>query len=113
MNNKIRFNVSSKSAKDQSILCSSLEKHLVSLEGVDIRGSEKSSISNFAQDFGSSLAIILGTPAALAIAKGIYVWLKMNQNATIDIEDEERKIKITGLDKNTSLKVIEEYFKSC
>jgi hypothetical protein len=37
------------------------------------------------QDFGASLAVILGTAAATAIAKGIATWLARNSGAKLEI----------------------------
>jgi hypothetical protein len=38
-----------------------------------------------AQDFGSSLSVILGTAAATAVAKGVAAWLARNSGAQIEI----------------------------
>jgi Effector Associated Constant Component 1 len=37
------------------------------------------------QDFGATLAVILGTAAATAVAKGIAAWLARNSGARIEI----------------------------
>jgi hypothetical protein len=37
------------------------------------------------QDFGASLAVVLGTAAATAVAKGIAAWLARNSGARIEI----------------------------
>ena len=37
------------------------------------------------QDFGASLAVILGTAAATALAKGIASWLARNSGAKLEI----------------------------
>lgn len=37
------------------------------------------------QDFGASLAVILGTAAATAVAKGIGTWLARNSGARIQV----------------------------
>jgi hypothetical protein len=38
------------------------------------------------QDFGASLALILGTAAATAVAKGIAAWIARNSGAQIEIK---------------------------
>ena len=38
------------------------------------------------QDFGASLALVLGTAAATEIAKGIAAWLARNSGAQIEIK---------------------------
>ncbi len=38
------------------------------------------------QDFGASLAIMLGTAAATAVAKGISAWLARNSGVRIEIK---------------------------
>jgi hypothetical protein len=40
------------------------------------------------QDFGASLAVILGTTAVTALAKGIASWLARNSGAKIEIRRE-------------------------
>jgi outer membrane lipoprotein SlyB len=40
------------------------------------------------QDFGASLAVILGTTAVTALAKGIAAWLARNSGAKIEIRRE-------------------------
>jgi hypothetical protein len=40
------------------------------------------------QDFGATLAVILGTAAVTAVAKGIAAWLARNSGARIEIRRE-------------------------
>ena len=40
------------------------------------------------QDFGASLAVVLGTTAVTALAKGLASWLARNSGATIEIRRE-------------------------
>ena len=61
------------------------------------------------QDFGTSLILVLGTPAAVAIARAIANWLALRRG-TISIEAENGEItKITGtnLTSEAQLKILE------
>jgi hypothetical protein len=44
------------------------------------------------QDFGATLALILGTTAVSAVAKGIATWLARNSGAKIEIRRDDRVI---------------------
>jgi hypothetical protein len=48
------------------------------------------------QDFGVSIAIVLGAPAAVAIAKGIADWLRARENGEIIIKTPEGSIVARG-----------------
>ena len=51
------------------------------------------------QDFGASLAVMLGTAAATAVAKGIAAWLARNSGARIEIRRKGKVVLIaTHLD---------------
>ncbi len=51
------------------------------------------------QDFGASLAVILGTAAATALAKGIASWLARNSGAKLEIHrDGQVVMSATHLD---------------
>ncbi len=63
----------------------------------------------FAQDFGATLVLILGTPAAVAIARAIGNWLALRRG-TISIETEQgeiTKITATNLTNEAQLRVLE------
>jgi Effector Associated Constant Component 1 len=48
------------------------------------------------QDFGATLAIILGTPALVAVAKGIATWLARNSGTNIEIHAPDgTSVKVT------------------
>jgi hypothetical protein len=49
------------------------------------------------QDFGATIAIILGTPAAIALAKGLADWLRRQAGKTLTIEDKSGKYSGTNL----------------
>ncbi len=44
------------------------------------------------QDFGGSLILILGTPAVLAVAKGISAWLSKRNTSSVTITTKDGKI---------------------
>jgi hypothetical protein len=51
------------------------------------------------QDFGATLAVILGTAAVTAVAKGIAAWLARNSGAQIEIRRKgEVVLRATHLD---------------
>jgi hypothetical protein len=51
------------------------------------------------QDFGATLAVILGTAAVTAVAKGIAAWLARNSGAQIEIKRKgEVVLRATHLD---------------
>lgn len=43
------------------------------------------------QDFGATVVIILGTPAALALAKGLSKWLAKRSDAKLHLERTDKK----------------------
>jgi hypothetical protein len=48
------------------------------------------------QDFGTSLAVVLGTAAVTELAKGFATWLSRNSGATIEIRREGHVIVTAG-----------------
>jgi hypothetical protein len=51
------------------------------------------------QDFGASLAVMMGTAAAAALAKGIAAWLARNSGARIEISHKGKVVLVaTHLD---------------
>lgn len=48
------------------------------------------------QDFGASLAVMLGTAAATAVAKGLAVWLARNSGARIEIRRKGRVVLLAS-----------------
>lgn len=60
-----------------------------------------------AQDFGATLVLVLGTPAIVAIAKGIQTWLSKRNNVTITIKTSKGEVVASGI----SGKDIPEVFK--
>lgn len=50
-----------------------------------------------AMEFGTTLIVLLGTPAIVAIAKGLQSWLKRNQSASVCIETSDGKVVIENV----------------
>jgi len=48
------------------------------------------------QDFGASLAVVLGTAAATAVAKGIGAWLARNSGARIEIRRKGKVVLVAS-----------------
>ena len=54
-----------------------------------------------AQDFGATLAVILATPAILALAKGVSSWLAMRPNARVTIKSHDEPLSQADLQAQT------------
>jgi len=50
-----------------------------------------------AQDFGSSLVLILGTPAAAAVVTAVGSWLQMRKNASLSWKSADGEINIQNI----------------
>jgi histidyl-tRNA synthetase len=62
----------------------------------DIMVRRKRSDSH-AQDFGATLILILGTPAAAAVVTAIGNWLKLRQSASITWKTENEQILVQNI----------------
>jgi Effector Associated Constant Component 1 len=61
-----------------------------------------------AQDFGSTLSLILGTAAVTAVAKGIAAWLARNSGATIEIRRQGAVVLVaTHLDSKDVSRIVQ------
>lgn len=72
------------SLAEANILAEDLRKTLITTHpDVSVKRVRKEQDT---MDFGSILAIILGTKAVIAVAEGLGAWLKQHQRASIRIE---------------------------
>jgi hypothetical protein len=62
------------------------------------------------QDFGATVAIVLGTASATAVAKGVATWLARNSGAKIDITVDGNVIA-SNLDSRDAAKIAEVFAK--
>jgi hypothetical protein len=49
------------------------------------------------QDIGSTLVIVLGTPAAVGVVNAISDWLKLRHNASLTIESDDKRIHVENI----------------
>ena len=49
-------------------------------------------------DMGATLVLILGTPAAIAIAQGIKKWLARNNSASLTLRTSSGELMVTNLE---------------
>jgi hypothetical protein len=63
------------------------------------------------QDFGTTLAIILGTASVTALAKGVATWLARHSGAKIQI-NADGSVIATGLDSRDAARIAEAFSRS-
>jgi hypothetical protein len=73
------------SASQANKYASELGKQLLGLSLPDV-SIDVARESENTMDFGTTLVVVLGTPAVLAIAKGIQAWLAKRPGATVTVE---------------------------
>ncbi len=60
-----------------------------------------------AQDFGATLVLLVGTPAALAIANAIGNYISRHREVSLEFSDGDRSLKVSNLDPTTALRLTE------
>jgi hypothetical protein len=60
-------------------------------------------------DFGGTLILALGTPAAIVVAKGIRDWLKRRNTASITIETDDGKLVATNISAKDAANLAEKF----
>jgi hypothetical protein len=68
---------------------------------------EERRINKDAQDPGSTLVLLLGAPAVVALAKGVATWLAMRPDAKVTIKDKDGSIIASGLRSSDARAIIE------
>ncbi|MGQ3280526.1 MAG: hypothetical protein ACT6WE_28850, partial [Shinella sp.] len=83
------------SAAERTLLAQSLQDYIAEVDAdIDIQTTRE---NEEAQDFGSTLVLVLGTPVAIIVAKAIADFLHRNSGAMITIS-ENGKVVARGLD---------------
>lgn len=95
----ILIHVDTESQSDATLLARELERDIV--DKTDNVSIERYRSDPSAQDFGASLAVVLGTPAAIVLAKGIAAgirqWFARRNSATIEIDICGNKMKVDNI----------------
>lgn len=81
-------------AAQAQIWASNLREHLLDIDR-SVRVTQQRENDEH-MDLGGILAIVLGSSAITAVAKGLEAWLTRNQTATLEIS-QNGEIKATGL----------------
>jgi len=83
MNTEIRITFPDVTESDANKLALQLKQYLLSSELIESKIVNESIDT---MDFGSTLAIVLGSGSLISIAKGISNWLSLKQNKKITIK---------------------------
>jgi len=100
-------------ASDANVLAAGLRDFLLdeaSNNGVNVDVSiSKSNPNNM--DLGSTLVLIFGTPAAIAVAHGVSKWLAMRNSGGITLQDKDGKLIAKNITSSDALKLADKFFK--
>lgn len=73
---------------------------------------ERHPASATTMDFGASLAVILGSGAGIALAKGLQMWMGRWKNAELNLSSNGRTVVVKGLSGRDAIRVIEAFLSS-
>lgn len=103
-NRKLILRIQGPSVAESNQLAAELRQSVLDASpDVEARISREGEAS---QDFGASLVLVLGTPAVIAVAKGIQAWLKRRPAATLEME-ENGSLKATNLTSRDARRIVE------
>lgn len=60
-----------------------------------------------AQDFGATLVLVFGTPAIIALSRGVADWLRKRTTASLTIKTREGAVVASGLSSRDARSIIE------
>jgi hypothetical protein len=74
-------------------------------EILGVESAERSKARDDTMDLGTIITVIASSTAAAAIAAGLADWLRARRGGTLDIDGPNGKLRATGLDQETLLKL--------
>lgn len=95
---------------ERNALANSLDEYLIATM-IRIETDLKRENSN-TMDFGATLAIIIGTSAATALAQGIGDWIKQKNNAKITVKLGDKILNLDGVKPGEVKSIISEFINS-
>lgn len=112
MNNarpELRYEITfpSSDAAEGNIYVKDLAEFLESLSNSeDVIKTEPIRTNPEAQDFGASLAVILGTAAVTALAKGVAAWLKGHTGVNMDVTTRAGHVVIRNVESKSAAEIV-------
>jgi hypothetical protein len=95
------------SVRDANYLAKDLETEL-KRTGIPISRQREDATS---QDFGGTLVMVLGAPAAVAAARALHAWAVRKNATSLRIEDGERKLIAVNIESKDAADLVEAFSK--
>ena len=93
------------SAADANLWASELKEYILDvMPDVEVKQQHN---TPYTQDLGTTLSLVLGTPAVIAVAKALGNWLARHRQAGITIRTPQGEIIGTNLTSKDALKLAE------